>query len=505
MSQLLAIGLFLFSSMLLIGQSIDEPFSRNKMERDLEIFKEIRQSANSGLYKYRTKAQIDSVYQWAENEIQRSSTYRDFYNVICQLTDFEGSLHNDTSMPDKKFETVKNEQNGYFPFPLKWIEDKWLMNFAGMEISLGSEITSINGEKIESVIPQLYKYYTTDGVNTTGKRIGIARSFPLYYRYQNGLQHTFTVGFKSKSSEEESFVELESVSYAKFRENFDERHSLVFDRLQFTGKEKDERYLYRQIDDKTDLLTINTFSIGGHAEDEEHKTYVQWLDSVFVSIKKSKTENLIVDVRNNGGGTDPNDVITYSYLTDREFQESKEVWISFNKIPLLKYFDSSVPRILRPLGIAKYNKYFQKRFPNEQDGKFFIAEESNEMKVRLPNEHAFMGNIYLLICPRVASAASLFAALLAGNDNTTTIGEEAMGGYYGHNGHTSFGYVLPKSKIVVDFSIDNIEQDVPKRANQIYNRGIIPDSRVLQSYDDFLDNVDTQMNFVMELIESQSK
>ena len=193
-------------------------------------------------------------------------------------------------------------------------------------------------------------------------------------------------------------------------------------------------------------------------------------------------------------------MITYSYLTSRKFQESKQVWINFNKIPLLKYYDSPIPAFLRPLGIGKFNRYFQKRFPTEKDGKYYISKETNEMKVREPNKNAFTGNIYLLISPRVASAGSLFSAMVAGNENTITIGEETMGGYYGHNGHTSFEYILPKSKIGIEFSIDNIEQDVPKKINQFYNRGIIPDYDVTQTYEDYLNQKDTQMDFTLDLI-----
>lgn len=92
--------------------------------------------------------------------------------------------------------------------------------------------------------------------------------------------------------------------------------------------------------------------------------------------------------------------------------------------------------------------------------------------------------------------------MLAGNENTTVIGEESMGGYYGHNGHTPFGYVLPKSKILTDFFIENIEQDVPKKVGQFYNRGIIPDIEVPQSHSDFLTHRDTQLEYTLELIEA---
>lgn len=470
------------------------------MEKDLKVFKEIRLKANSGLYKYRNKEQIDSIYNWAENEINNLSTYRDFYNLISTLTDYEGSLHNNTFFPKKRYVAIISENYGFFPFPIKIVENKVLLNFKTDEIPLGAEIVSINNRKISDIIPKTYKFYTTDGINKTGKQIGINGSFSKYYRYLFGLKNEFKIIFKTKNSDIQKSVVVKNVGYSEYRKNFKNRHSKSFDRLQYEDPSENEIYSYKQIDKNTGILTINSFHIGGYEESAEHKLYKKWLDSIFVNIKNKGIKNLIVDVRNNGGGTDPNDIITYSYLTSRKFQESKQVWISFNKIPLLKYYDSRIPTFLRPFGVGKFNRYFQKRFPTEKGKKYFISKETNEMKVRKPNKNAFKGNIYLLISPRVASAGSLFAAMLAGNENTVTIGEETMGGYYGHNGHTDFGYILPKSKILTKFSIDNIEQDVPEKSNQFYNRGIIPDYNVIQTFEDFLNNVDTQMNFTLKLI-----
>jgi hypothetical protein len=491
---------FFIISNISFSQSIDDYFSQRKMQKDLEIFKNIRLKANSGLYKYRTKEQIDSIYNWAEKEINNLSTYRDFYNLISTLTDYEGSLHNNTFFPEKRFETIKKEYSGYFPFPVKIIENKVLLNFQTDKIPLGVEIVSINDRRISDIIPNTYKFYTTDGINKTGKQIGINGSFSKYYRYLFGLEKEFKISFKTKSLDTKKTVIVKSVGYSDYRKNFKNRHSKPFDRLQYEGPNKDEIYNYKQINKNTGILTVNSFDIGGNEEATEHKIYIKWLDSIFVNIKNIGIKNLIVDLRNNGGGTDPNDVITYSYLTSRKFQESKQVWINFNKIPLLKYYDSPIPAFLRPLGIGKFNRYFQKRFPTEKDGKYYISKETNEMKVREPNKNAFTGNIYLLISPRVASAGSLFSAMVAGNENTITIGEETMGGYYGHNGHTSFEYILPKSKIGIEFSIDNIEQDVPKKINQFYNRGIIPDYDVTQTYEDYLNQKDTQMDFTLDLI-----
>ena len=39
-----------------------------------------------------------------------------------------------------------------------------------------------------------------------------------------------------------------------------------------------------------------------------------------------------------------------------------------------------------------------------------------------------------------------------------------------------------------------------KKENQKYGSGIIPDYEITQTFDDFLKNIDTQLNFTMELL-----
>lgn len=486
------------------SQSIDDPFPQEKMLKDLQVFKNIRLEANSGLYKYRTEQQIDSIYNWAKGEIKTSFTYRDFYNIINKLTDFEGSLHNSTLLPTKTLDALEDEKSGYFPYPLKFIENKWVVNYDNGAIPLGSEIMSINNEKIEDILENLNKYCTTDGVNKTGKLISLNYSFGKYYRFNYGLKNQFIIEYKTRISKEVKKETLSSISYKDYYKNVSRRYSRPFDTFDYRNWKENETYNFKTINNETGILTINDFGLGDE-KDPRHLRYVTFLDSVFTSIKKNAIENLIVDIRRNGGGNDPNDVVSYSYLTNRNFTENKQAWISFKKIPYIKYVYTKVPRFLRPFGVGKYNKEYQKEFPEERNGKFYQNVTNDDHKIRKPNKNAFKGNIYLLIGPGVASAGSLFAAMVAGNENTVVIGEETMGGYYGHNGHVKLGYILPKSKIETFFFSVNLEQDVPRKKNQIYNRGIIPDYNITQTYEDYLNQKDSQMEFTLQLIEKNLK
>ncbi len=111
--------------------------------------------------------------------------------------------------------------------------------------------------------------------------------------------------------------------------------------------------------------------------------------------------------------------------------------------------------------------------------------------------------MYLLINPSIGSAGSMFSAMVRGNTNALPIGEETEGGYYGHNGHQPMGYDLPHTKIRTVYSIVNLEQDVPVLEKQPFGRGIIPEHFVEQTFDDFMNNKDTQMEFLLNLIASK--
>lgn len=358
-------------------KSVDDPFPKEKMEKDLALFRAIREQANSGVYKYRTKAQIDSIYKWADRQIEQANTFLDFYHILLTITDFEGSLHNDTSLPTKLYQSLKDETNGYFPLPIKMIAGKVLVNFKEGELPLGSEIISINDHDIQDIIPNFYKYYTTDGFNTSGKRIGINARFAAYFRLHYGKQEVFVVKYKPYQGHETLTKNLSSIGYKAYFKRFIKRHSSPIDNRDYKSFDlPSEIYQFKQLNASTALLTVNSFSIGGNSADPKHLAYVAFLDSCFQSIQDNpQITKLVVDVRANGGGTDPNDQITYSYLAPKKFVENTSAWVSSNKIPYWRYFDLDLFFLARPIARILYNKMLKKEFPNEKDGRFFPRKE----------------------------------------------------------------------------------------------------------------------------------
>ena len=502
MSKVTYLFIFLFiTSNISFSQSIDDSFSQKKMQKDLKTFIKIREAANSGLYTYRTKKEIDSTYLWAYNEIPHLKSYRDFYNLLTTLTDYEGSLHNGTYWSDKLWESLKNESKGYFPLPLKIIEGRLLVNIENKDIPLGSEIVSVNGHNKQQLLREIDKYYTTDGFNTTGEKIGINKHFSKYYRYNFGLEDEFKIVYKTSKHKQNQNIILNSVGYKKYYENFANRHSQKLDNQLYEDIEESDYYLLKKINSKTAILTINSFSLGS-GKDKSHLKYKHYLDSVFVDLNYNKFENLIVDIRNNGGGNKPNDMFTLSYLSNSPQKEIRTAWIGFTEsIPYWKYFQIDIPFYLKPFAKGKLKKIMKKELPIVKNNRRYYKD----IETYQPKENRFKGQVYLLTSPFVASAASLFASMVASNTNAIVIGEETSGGYYGHNGSFPVEYKLSKSNFTIGFSIVNLTQDVKKKETQPFGRGVIPDFIVEQTFKNFINNKDTQMVFILDLIKRNTK
>jgi hypothetical protein len=492
--------LLLVLTFIVRGQAAyEKPFEKSKLIEDFQFFSKVRELTNSGLYKYRSKSEIDSIFNWGSSQITDSTSLLDFFQIINVITDFEGSCHNNTQLPEKVIETMKKEIV-FFPLPVKIIEGKLLVNTSYGQILLGSELTRINGVPVNTIIERLDKYYTTDGFSMEGKRFRLDSRFSLNYRYEFGPQKEFIVEYVEPNTDRFSKATLNAVSFNDFSMAYSKRHSLQFDSVvnYYDGMSK---YSFATINPSTAYLRLRIFVIGDNARDKEHKRYRQFLDSCFTYLRQHKEiKNLIIDPRGNPGGTDPNDQVTFSYLASRPFQENTSAYVTFQNIPDWKYVAYRAFFLKRWIAKGVYQRQLKNEFSIEKNGKYY-QRKGEDNTPRLPSPLAFNGQIYVLINPPIASAGSMFTAMVRGNTNAIVVGEETEGGYYGHNGHQPYGYYLPNTRILTTYSIVNLDQDVPVNEKQPFGRGILPDFDIEQTYDDFINNRDTQMDFLLRLID----
>ncbi|TPG66409.1 peptidase S41 [Hymenobacter nivis] len=467
---------------------------------DLVLFQRIKEAAHAGIYKYRSKAQMDSAFAAARAQATDGMTVIDVYRLVVGITNFEGSLHNDTALPA----AVRAEMHAapaFFPYPVKLVAGQLLLNTARGPLPLGALIASINGIPARRLVRELGRYYTTDGLNTTGKTVGLAADFPEYYRLEYGPQAAFVVRYTVPGRPGTLAQTMPAVPYRAYEQAFAARHSKPFDDAFFNDAPR--KYTFRLLPNRpAAVLTVNTFDIG-EAGTAGHRRYAAFLDSCFGLLRQTPAiTDLLVDVRANGGGDDNNDMHTFAYLAHAPFRENKGATVSFRQVPCRRYLSFEKNTAERATAVREIAGLLRTDFAGGPNGQLHQTARSNPVFQPRPNR--FRGRLYLLISPRLASAGSMFAAMVRGRTAATVIGEETMGGYYGHTGHGELAYTLPNTGIQTSFYWVDLQQDVPPRAGQPFGRGVLPDYPVAQSRADFLANRDPQLAFALKLMAARA-
>ena len=474
--------------------------SPEQMQKDLAVLRKIREEANSGLYIYRSKAQTDSIYKWAFSEIQLAKPITEFFKIILRLTDFEGSVHNYSEPGLELLNYIKN-QHTFFPYKIAYIEGNMVFDGIHDSIPPGSRVVRINGTGDSQLMKSFHKYFTADGFTTTSKRSSsVENAFDWRYVVEYGITDKYVVEFIPPGTNKIRTATLPAVSFEKQKENYAKRFSApVTERINFRTQAP---YSFTMIRPGVALLNLRWFGFAGGKEDPAFQPYVQFLDSVFTVLADQKITNLIIDVRNNPGGSDPLFEQPVMYLSDKTFRENLETRVIFDPatIPQREYFwGVTTAERMDSVSMALGMEFLRSYFDEFKNG---ISRQKAALNpVYFPKEPAYRGKLYLLINENVASAASHFASLVkAYARNVTIIGVETEGGYYVHNGHIATVYELPNSGIKTKFSIVYVVQDAPVLKDQPPGRGIIPHYEVWPKLDDFLNHRDTQLEFALQII-----
>lgn len=470
---------------------LDDKLSYDEMVQDIKYFRTIREQVNSGLYVYRNKKEIDSIYNWAIQKAEISETIFDFYKIIAALTQFEGSCHNFTDLPNHAtyYLTQKNE---YLPFTLKNVEGYLLQNSKGISIPLSAEIISINGILSNDIIKRFSQYYSSDGFTLNYKETaGFEKGMFDKFYIEFGTHKNYKIIYKWNNKEYK--VVLPGISFEEFKNLQESRHSLSSDSSKQTGA-----YSLNKENNDTYRLILKTFDFANSKDDIAYKKFSTFLDNMLLTLEKERIKNLIIDLRGNGGGAGALYEKVFTYFTQRPFRDSQFAYTNFNQIP----FKDKL--VITPMFLANGVKnghdvdlYLKQIYPTSSQGKFYWADEKNPLI--LPNEKVFNGQIYLFIDENVASAGSHLASLFKSYTNAVVIGKETNGGYYEHNGHLPVVYELPNTKIQTGFSVVHVIQDVQNLNDQKKGSGVVPHIKVNQTPKEFLEQTDLYMTKVFEL------
>jgi C-terminal processing protease CtpA/Prc len=200
-------------------------------------------------------------------------------------------------------------------------------------------------------------------------------------------------------------------------------------------------------DENTAIMTLYSFNYYPWNNLDD---FQQFVDESFKSIKEKQIKNLIIDVRFNSGGSPESSIYLLKHLAKKPFA------------------------------------YFSK------------TDNSKGYGMQQPFEDRFDGNLFFLIDGHGKSTTGHFMALIKEMSLGTIIGEELGSNQFCTAGQTILR--LTNTKLV--YYVANSESKLAD-TNLPDEKGVLPDHKVTQNIDDYLNKVDTVKEFAFELIRNQ--
>ena len=472
----------LFSCSVSKNYNPNKKYSREELQQDYTLLRNILEKKHPSLYWYTPKDSMDYFFDEGYKAIADSMTELQFgWKILAPLTATIHCGHTSFSMSKRWNKFIKDRRIPSFPLYMKIWNDTMVvtgnLNKKDSVIKRGTIITSVNGIKSSDIISRMFDYMVEDGYSSNVNYIRLSASFPYFHRNIFGLYKTYHVGYIDSNGIEKNtwlpYYTPPSDSMGKRKPNKPE-----FKEKKLTHREKLKEIRLLHIDSTFSLMTINSFS-KGHLKN--------FFKRSFRHLRKQKSKNLVIDIRANGGGDINNYVLLTKFLRNTSFKVADTAFaISKSFRPYTRHISSGFFNNIGLLFVTH----------KEKDGYYHFGFWERHTFTPKRSNH-FNGNVYVLTNGLTFSASSLFCNAVKGQQNITLVGEETGGGWYGNSGIIIPDIILPNTKLRVRLPFFRIVQyhHIPEKGT-----GVMPDVYIGPVLKDAVNGIDTKMERVKKMI-----
>ncbi len=364
-------------------------FTKHELSEDLDSLYAIIQNVHLNMFANIQKDEFEKNLENAKSQIKDSMNRIEFYTIIAPLVVSIGDGHTSLAYPR---EDLKLLGVNLFPFVVSvdwrdsivYIQED--LSNSKSNIPIGSKIISINNRPIATILTDMYNYIS--GEKTFFKAANLPNTFTslFYFLYNNTA---FDIKYENNGQIQTQYIE--GISYKK-----------RFETKTVQQSPSNNRFFSLSIlpDSSIAILKLNYFLDDGHWE--------TFMDSTFTLISKLNINDLIIDIRNNGGG--------FSVLGDSLFQYISPVdFLQFGKV-IIKTSRRQID-------------FQEKAYNMKQQYPIGISTVGNESELEKLKENPlrFYGNKYLLINNYTYSSAASFSWAFQYFEMGKVVGEESGG------------------------------------------------------------------------------
>ncbi|MEN8839224.1 MAG: S41 family peptidase [Flavobacteriales bacterium] len=502
------------------NETINSKHSVKELRSDIDFtFKKI-EKLHPNLYWFISKEELSRKIDSVKNSITSPLTSKEFYYILSPLVSEIRQGHNAVGFPMDRFEKEEFEErfektsNDFTKLEFERVEDKIIISdvFDSIKSLQFAELLKIDSFEVKEILDKYNFLRSSDGFNTTFYERREGLFLPSYYRIENPTLDSVTLTLKKedlvfdttfyraidsslldkkkiKKEEKAKDKNAEKDSVEKEKHDNKPNHIRGYDK-------RTDRYTrdYKFLKDSSvGYLKIRGFSNGPFSD---------LYDEFFAYVDSAESQTVILDLRNNLGGRLNEIHYLMEYLALDEFitiepmeantaiPRTNALW-SANNQPLLIVLKSIVTPFLY---------VYEKSTSKKKNGVYYHTMKSS--KRTEPKENSFKGKVYVLVNGNSFSASSIISSNLQGSGRATIVGEETGGTFNGTVAGVFKPIKLPNSKLRVQFGLGMIKAPYTESPD---GKGVIPDVTILPTLEHRLNNIDTELEWILKEVESNKK
>ncbi|MCT4507712.1 MAG: S41 family peptidase [Tepidibacter sp.] len=376
----------------------EKVYSKKQVEEDIEFMIKKMEDVHPNLYfkvpKEEIKKDIDEKLKEIDKPINSIEVYRKFAPIISKLQDGHTSM----LLPQDYIEKIK-ESNKILYMAVEveggkiYIKDTYRKEYQKHN---GWMIESIDDKDSSKIYNEMSEYIS--GPLKPFKECCMENNFILNYYIDNELKDEYII--KIKKNTEEKVIKVEGISKEEA------------DKINPKNKNNTEYYKYEKLNDNTGLITFDAFS--------DLDKFKVFLDRTFEEINKENINNLIVDLRGNGGGNSHLGDLLIEYIYDGNYTQANRSDIKISN-EIIKYYsdlaknEGATEEEIKELK-DEYSKMIGQVYTQKSVASRYYLEKPK-----------FKGDTYFLIGRNTFSSAVMLSSTVKDYKMGYLIGEETGG------------------------------------------------------------------------------
>jgi len=465
----------------------DIRLTAEQINADITLAKEAFSRVHPGYTRYTDQATLDNAWDSltktanTQNGMTLGAFYLAFQDVLADIR----CDHTKAELP-KVIAKDRNITPVYLPVIWRVIDGRAVIENPGeTDLSFGDEIITIDGRPISEMMDALRPLIPVDGYTDFVRDTHMGASL----EFMGGAIDNF--GALKWDVKPQALISVRtsngiSKNISVDRIKYNEWKALLLDGKAST--DFPDAITFKRIGDQAAYFKIDSFVNYRNPVDPDDV-----YGPIFTALKNEGYKTLILDLRENGGGSTDAKVGLFSYLIDTKTRLVKDTIIkTLDHSGLEPHISTWEKRMVNPNRLG---------FKKNENGTYSVRKMfSDELKSVKPNNNAYAGKLLVLTSRSNGSATTALLAKLKDMGRATLIGEETGGSAEGTTAGVLFYLNLPESgiraRIPVLQDFNNVTSFTP-------NKGVVPDILAPTSFGNFVAGIDPAYNVAISMIDAK--